>query len=99
MWNCRPLNSSFLAAPGFTVTAVNLSGTSLANLGAQNAGAVIGAITTTTVPSGNTQNTAVTLGGTDAAKFSITNGGIIPCNLIAAVDIPAGSYSISLTCT
>jgi hypothetical protein len=83
----------------FQVISINLSGTSLSNLGAQNAGTIIGAITTTTSPPGYTQNTPVVLGGTDATKFAITNGGIIPCNLIAAVDIPAGSYSITLSAT
>lgn len=76
------------------ITAINLSGSSLSNLGAQNAGAVIGAITIT-----GTQTTPIVIGGTDAALFSVTNGGIVPCNLIAAVDIPAGSYSITLTAT
>lgn len=84
---------------GFVVISVNLSGTNLANLGAQNQGAVIAAITTTTSPAGNSQNTPIVLGGTDAAKFSVSNGGMLPCNLIAAVDIPAGSYNITLSCT
>lgn len=91
---------SFLGVTGSVVViSVNLSGLSLSNLGAQNAGGVIGAITVTTSPPGGTQNTPVVLGGADAAKFQVTNGGIIPCNLIAAVDIPAGAYSITLSAT
>jgi hypothetical protein len=85
--------SARLVQPG-GVTAVNLSGTSLSNLGAQNQGAVVGAITVT-----GAQTTPVVIGGTDAAKFAVTNGGIAPCNLIAAVDIPAGSYSFTLSAT
>jgi hypothetical protein len=83
-----------LAPTGSRVTSVNLSGLSLSNLGAQDQGAVIGAITVT-----GTQTTPVVLGGPDAAKFAVTDGGIVPCNLIAAVDIPAGSYSITLSAT
>jgi hypothetical protein len=85
------------ASSGTVVTSVNLSGTSLTNLSAHNQGQVIGAITVTTSPPGGIQNTPVVLGGTDAALFSVTNGGTVPCNLIAAVDIPSGSYSITLS--
>jgi hypothetical protein len=87
------------ALGGFVVVSVNLSGTSLTNITAKDAGSVIGAITTTTSPPGNTQHTPVVLGGADAASFQVTNGGIIPCNLVVAVDIPAGSYSITLSAT
>ena len=92
-----------LSVPG-AVTAVNLSGTSLSNIGAYNQGAVIGAITLS--PNGVVQSTPVVVGGADAAYFSVTNGGIVPCNLIAAVDIPAGggsgpggTYAITLSAT
>ncbi|HVX56454.1 MAG TPA: hypothetical protein VHA37_01870 [Candidatus Saccharimonadales bacterium] len=85
---------AYLGDSSDTVTAVNLSNASLSNLGAQNQGAVIGAITVT-----GTQTTPVVIGGPDAAKFAVTNGGMVPCNLIAAVDLPAGSYSITLTAT
>lgn len=70
------------------------SPTSLSNLGAQNQGAVLGPMTIT-----GTQTTAIVIGGTDAALFSVDNGGFVPCNLIAAVDIPAGSYSPTFTAT
>lgn len=93
--------TSVVIPPGvsFTVLSVNLSNTTLSSLGAQNAGAIIGAITTTTTPPGQTQHSPITLGGADAALFSVSNGGILPCNLVAAVDIPAGSYSITLSAT
>lgn len=86
------VNSDSLPQAG--VTAVLLSKTSLSNLGAQNKGGVIGAITVT-----GAQTIPVVIGGTDAAKFAVTNGGMVPCNLVAAKDIPAGSYSITLSAT
>lgn len=79
--------------PG-NVTDINLSATDLSDLGAQNAGATIAIITIT-----GTQGTALVVGGTDAAYFTTDNGGMAPCNLLAAIDIPAGSYSINLTAT
>jgi hypothetical protein len=64
-------------------------------LGAQNKGGVIGALTVVN----GTQTTPIVIGGPNAAKFAVTNGGMVPCNLIAAVNIPAGSYSITLSVT
>jgi hypothetical protein len=89
-WSTRPLNS-FVYASG--VTDVLLSGTTLANLGAQNAGAVIGAITLV----GGPQLTPVVISGPFASFFAVTNGGFVPCNLIAAVDIPSGDYTNGIT--
>lgn len=77
---------------GGGVTSIDLSGASLSSLGAQNQGSVIGVITIA-----GSQNTPIVIGGTDAAYFTVDGGGFAPCNLIAAVDIPAGSYSITLS--
>lgn len=76
------------------VTAINLSNSSLSSLGAQNAGSTIGVISVV----GN-QTTSIVVGGTHGSLFSVDNAGIAPCNLVAAVNLPAGSYSITLTAT
>jgi hypothetical protein len=79
------------------VISVGLTPTSLIIPSSGNdAGDVIGAVTIVTTP-GYTPS-AVTLSGPDAAKFALTNGGVAPCNLIVGPNnVPAGSYSISLT--
>jgi hypothetical protein len=85
---------------GYTVTGILVGGVSTANLaiGAQNAGALIGAITVTTSPPSGPQNYTITLSGADAADFAVSNGGVQPCNLIVGPsDLAAGSYAITLT--
>jgi hypothetical protein len=65
---------------------------------AADAGDLVGAITVTT-------NTGayvgvITIGGTDAGKFVLSNSGNYPCSLfVGGTAIAAGSYSISLTAT
>lgn len=82
------------------VTALNLSGTTVATLGPANAGTLVGAVTVTTNPPGGTYAGIVTLGGANAAQFALTNGGVIPCNLVVGgSNIAAGSYQITLSAT
>jgi hypothetical protein len=83
---------------GWVVVSINLSGTALSSLGAQNQGAIISPITVTTAPPGFGTHTPITVTA-GSSLFAVDNGGILPCNLIAAVDIPAGSYSVSLSAT
>jgi hypothetical protein len=61
------------------------------------AGYSFGAVTVVTTPAGAAV-TPVTLGGTDAARFVITNGGILPCEVkIGAAPLPPAQYSFTLT--
>lgn len=62
-----------------------------------NANTVVGAVNVTDSDGGVYPGQLV-LGGTDAAKFSLTNGGRLPCSLVVgSTDIPVGNYSINLT--
>jgi hypothetical protein len=62
-----------------------------------NANSVVGAVSVTT-SDGRPYLGHVILGGVDAAKFVLSNGGFLPCNLlVGSVDIAAGTYSINLT--
>ena len=80
------------------ITGIILSNTTLANMGAYNAGAVIGQLTLD--PPGAIQHTPIVIGGASAALFGVTNGGWAPCNFVAAVNIPAGDYSgVTFTAT
>jgi hypothetical protein len=72
-----------------------LTGTTLSNVNSSNAGNIIGLFT---VASG-VQTTPIVLGGPSAADFITDNGGICPCHLIAAVNLPSGNYSITWTAT
>jgi hypothetical protein len=86
------------------IIAIFISGQSpsvaLSNIAASDAGTVIGPITILTSPPGGSQSTPIVLSGTDAALFSVTNGGNIPCNLVVGTkNIGSGSYSITLSVT
>ncbi len=82
------------------VMSVNLSNTSVASVGPANAGTVVGAVSATTNPVGGTLTAPIVLGGADGAKFALTNGGMLPCNLVVGpADVPAGSYAITLSAT
>jgi chitodextrinase len=62
-----------------------------------NANKVVGVVSVTTA-NGQPYPGTLILGGTDAAKFALTNGGLLPCNLVVGpTDIPLGTYSINLT--
>jgi hypothetical protein len=82
------------------VASVNLSNTALNTTGATNANAIIGAVSVTTNPPGGTFTGPIVSGGTDAAKFALTNGGVLPCNLtVGAANVAAGTYAITLSAT
>ena len=82
--------------PVITPTAISLDTTSVSFVGMMNAGMHVATITVTAT--GGAYTGPVTLGGTNASLFALSNGGIYPCNLlIGAANVPAGSYSISLT--
>lgn len=118
MFSSGPLgfNPGAGAGQGTTVTQILINGqpasVTFGNLGAQNQGAVVGAVTLVTIPPGGVQNTPLTIGGVTPAGspfgagvpystlFTITNGGIVPCNVVAAIDIPAFVYTgVTLTVT
>lgn len=81
------------------LASINLSSTVL-NAGPNNAGAVIGAVSVTTNPAGGSFAGPIALGSTNAADFALTNGGMLPCNLVVgANNLLAGSYNISLSAT
>jgi hypothetical protein len=62
-----------------------------------NANNVVG-IVSVTDSDGGPYPGQIILGGTDAAMFLLTNGGLLPCNLVVgSVDIPTGTYNITLT--
>jgi hypothetical protein len=77
---------------------VNITLSSVTILTTMNANAVVGAITViTTAPSGP-YNGSLKLTGPDAASFTLSNGGLYPCNLVVgATSIVAGNYNIDLT--
>lgn len=63
-----------------------------------NANTVLATMVCVTNPVGGTCVGPVTLGGADAGKFSLTNGGMFPTSLaIGAVNVPAGTYSLTAT--
>jgi hypothetical protein len=92
--------SDYMAGPSsFVIISVNLSGTTL-NMSAANAGDVVGAVTVTTNPPGGSPSNPILIGGPDAGKFALTNGGVIPCNLVVgASNLPSGDYQITLSST
>ena len=82
------------------ITSINLSNTTVSTASTANAGAVVGAVSVVTNPVGGTFTGTIVLGGTSGAKFALTNGGKLPCNLtIGAANVAAGTYAISLSAT
>jgi hypothetical protein len=82
------------------ITAVGLSNTTVSTTGPANAGTVVGALSVVTNPVGGTYTGVITLGGTNASSFVLTNGGVLPCNLVVgAANLAAGPYSITLSAT
>jgi hypothetical protein len=104
-WRSGPLRTT---SPVVGVAlSIQLAGSSGPGVGldfatSTNAGTYIGAITVTTV-SGGAYSGIITIGGTDAAKFSLSASSNVlsatyPVNLyVSQTDLPAGSYSISLS--
>ena len=84
---------------GGTMTAatISLSTTSVSFPSPADANSFVATITVTAVGGGPYSGTLV-LGGTDAAKFALSNGGAYPCNLmVGPANIAAGSYNVSVT--
>jgi hypothetical protein len=62
------------------------------------AGSVVGTVSVTTNPPGGTYSGVITLGGANASSFALTNGGVLPCNLVVgASNLTAGTYAIMLS--
>ena len=81
------------------VSAINLSNTTV-NAGPNNANSLVGHVTVTTNPPGGSVNATITLSGTEAGKFALTQGGKAPCDLMVGPNnIAAGSYAINLSTT
>ena len=79
------------------VISVGLS-ISTVNLPTMNAGDFVGHVVVTTSPPGGSPSTPITLAGTDAAKFTLTNAGVYPCDLlVGASNIAAGTYHVTLS--
>jgi hypothetical protein len=89
-----------LAPPGSIGSPIVPIGEGLSNLtvgNPPNANSVVGAVSVTTAD-GRPYPGQIILGGTDGAKFVLSNGGFLPCNLlVGSVDVAAGTYSINLT--
>ncbi len=82
------------------ITSVNLSNTTVNTTGTANAGTVVGAVSVTTNPPGGTYAGVITLGGANASSFALTNGGVLPCNLVVgAANLAAGTYAVTLSAT
>jgi hypothetical protein len=80
-----------------TAMSITLSTTSVTFATAMDANSFVATITVT-AGGGGTYVGVLTLGGTDAANFALSNGGNYPCNLmIGPANIGAGTYAISLT--
>jgi hypothetical protein len=80
------------------ISSVALSNTTLTT--AANAGALVGAVSVVTNPIGGSYSGVITLGGTNAASFTLTNGGALPCNLmVGSTNLTNPSYSITLSAT
>jgi hypothetical protein len=91
----QPFTITITVTP--VASSISLSATNLNVLGTADANAIIGVVSVTTNPPGGALSGPLWLSGADAAKFALTNGGVMPCNLtIGPADIPAGSYSIAL---
>ena len=82
------------------IASLGLSSVALTS-GPVNAGTVIGAVSVVQNPTTAPAYTGViTLGGTNAADFALTNGGVLPCNLVVgAANLPAGAYNVTLSGT
>ena len=77
-----------------TPTGISLSTTSV-TLPASNAGSLVANITV--AATGGTYAGTLSLSGTDAGKFALSNGGVYPCNLlVGASNIAAGTYNVTV---
>jgi hypothetical protein len=80
--------------PPITPTSIGLSDMAV-ELPPQNAHSFFATVTVTAT--GGAYTGTLTLGGADAGKFTLSNGGVYPCNLhIGAANIGVGTYHISI---
>ena len=81
--------------PPITATSIGLSGTE-AQLPPENAHHHFATVTVTAT--GGTYAGTLSLNGADAAKFTLSNNGVYPCDLlIGPTNIGDGTYHISVT--
>ena len=59
----------------------------------------VGNVVVVMSPASPASTATITLGGSDAASFQLTNGGVLPCKVQAKAATGVGSYSITLTGT
>jgi hypothetical protein len=89
-----------LTAATGTALSINLSTTSVTFATAMDANSFVAHITVTAA-GGGTYVGVLTLGGTDGAKFALSNGGVYPCDLmVGPANIGANTspgYAIALT--
>ena len=79
-----------------TPTAITLSATAVNFPTTANANAFVATIAV--AATGGAYSGTLSLTGTDAAKFKLSNNGIYPCNLmVGAANIAAGTYNVSVT--
>ena len=98
-FNHKSSNAALQAITAATAaTAVTLSTTSVSFSSPADAGGFVATIAVGTGASGGPYVGTLTLGGADAAKFALSNGGVYPCNLmVGASNIGAGTYAINIT--
>jgi hypothetical protein len=98
-------NASYTFTPNSNTTLVaNFTPVTAASITLSNttvntaAGSVVGTVSVTTNPPGATYGGVITLGGANASSFALTNGGVLPTNLVVgASNLTAGSYVITLS--
>ena len=89
-------NISLVAGAGMMPVSIALSSPSVNFPTSINANSLVSPITVTTT--GGTYVGTLTLGGTDAAKFTLSGGGVYPTNLmVGASNLTAGTYNVSIT--
>lgn len=95
---CVPASAATTTTFTVTVTPAILS-VALSNTTSTGVpGSIVGAISLTWNGTPGTYSTPLVLGGADAAKFALSNGGVVPCNLVVgSTNLAQGSYAITLT--
>ena len=94
----QPFSITIIVNP--LCTGISLATTTLATTGPANAGDVVSPVAVTTTPASGNYLGTITLGGTNASSFALTNSGKLPTNLIVGPNnLAAGTYSITLSCS
>jgi hypothetical protein len=105
------ITATYTVSGSVTSTAVLLAGQSGPSIpvtfaSTTNAGTLVGAVTVTTNPPGSIYAGTITLSGTNALSFSLSNSSNVtsasfPCSLYVAqgVNLAAGTYTVTLTAT